>query len=164
MVSADQIVKATGGHFTKRSIQHRHARGLWLTKTTAPSAGKPYDYSEANALEVVIAAQLMQRGFTHESANGVMKYRTRGAFAGEGGYSSQHEERLSDLPEIKNGAGFWGIVARQDEGWGLVTSGVVVADSPKTIFDALDRPDFFFVLNVGGIVTAARAALKAAVE
>jgi hypothetical protein len=161
---SEEIMIATDGCVDKRRLQNWHARGLWLTKTKSPDAGKPYCYSHANFCEAVICAVLTRHGYTDESARGVIKHRLRQAFRkGRGGWEVDYISRFGELPELGGGEAYWVIFVQSNhERWGQIASRVIGCKSIDEVAAAVKGGLYVGVFDVGQVISGANQLLSEA--
>ncbi|MBI2713154.1 MAG: hypothetical protein HYX37_01705 [Rhizobiales bacterium] len=154
-----EIEAMTLGWADKRMIQNRRALKLWLTPVAEPPKGKAYDYRWPHVFEMVISAELVKRGFTHESATEAIRNRLRAASGRRGGWAA--DLKFSELPEIDGRDCYWVMNVMPDQHWGLVPGAVLACWSQQEVGAAIADLDAALVLNVARVLREARARLPA---
>lgn len=153
-----EIAVMTRGWADKRLLQNRRAAKLWLAPIAEPGKGKPYAYRWPHVVEIIIAIELVRRGFTHESATGAIRNRLRAAFAhGKGGgWEVDFETKFRELPEIDGRECYWVMDAHDEQDWGLVAGAVLACWSASDAAEAIKSMNAGFVLNVSRVLQQAR--------
>lgn len=161
------LEELTGGYFTPQVAHNWLTRGLWYSDIEAPGRGRARRFTRINAIEAVIAVELLRGRLTREHSHQAFKRRIQEFRDGPTGYEDEIPNHFPELPEFKPGSVGWrwaiftnvNIHSHKDSGHVVACKGFSQEDAAALF--RLHDDDTFLILPISHVVRRVDALLDA---